>query len=370
MPNIKDHQRYMNLAQRYSKMSIGYSYPNPSVGCVIVSYKDNSKGRVISYGYTGNNGRPHAEEIALKKAGKKSNGATMYVTLEPCNHKSQKNSCVQQIIDSGIKKIYIAKSDPDPRTNKKSIKKLLGKGMKVNLGLTSDNTYNNNTFFFQSIKNKRPFIKVKMAISNDQKIAWSNYKSKWISNSKSRDYGHKLRFYSQSIMTTSRTIIKDNPHFTVRKKNKILKYLTVIIIDRLLRTPIDSYLIKTLSKRRIIIFTYKSGKKFNKLKSLGCEIYQIKTSNINKKFNLSLICKKLFLLNISDILVESGGIFFTNLLSKKLVDQIHIFKAPFSIGNSGKPMIINKNFEDIKFIEISKKKFGKDVYQQFRKRNI
>ncbi len=354
------HKKYLLKAHSLAYKNFGKTFPNPSVGCLIV--KNN---KILSKGVTAPAGRPHAEEIALRIAGNKSKGSTMYVTLEPCYHKSHNGSCTDQIIKSCIKKIFIAKVDPDPRTNKKSIKKLKKNNIYTNVGMTEERTNLLNIFFFDSLKNKRPYIKVKMAISNDEKIAYSDYSSKWISNTKSRIYAHKIRYQSQAILTTSKTIIKDNPRFTVRKKNKIIKYLPVIVIDKLLKIPLNCNLLKNLSKRRIIIFTSKSNKKFIRLKSLGCEIFLTKKLKSCGEFNLSLIMKKILSLNINNILVESGGIFFSKLLSRKLVDEIHVFKAPFNIGKSGKPMIINKKIEDLSLIEISKNNFGKDVYHHF-----
>tara|TARA_Y100000590_G_scaffold470258_1_gene663128 strand:+ start:1475 stop:2572 length:1098 start_codon:yes stop_codon:yes gene_type:complete len=353
------HKKYLLLAHSLAKKKFGNTFPNPSVGCVLV--KNN---KIIAQASTGKNGRPHAEEIVLKKAGNKSIGSTLYVTLEPCNHKSEHGSCTDQIIQSRIKKIFIAKVDLDPRTKYKSIKKLKKNGIKINVGITSYKTDLLNKFFFNSLINKRPFIKVKMAISQDEKIAWKDYSSKWISNNKSRNYAHKLRAQSQAILTTSKTIIKDNPRFTIRNKNKIIKYMPVIIIDKNLKISLNTYLIKSLTKRRIIIFTSQSNRKFNKLKSLGCEIFLLKEHKNTNEFYLPLIMKKILSLNINNILVESGGIFFTKLLLCNLIDEFHIFKSSLKIGQSGKPMIINKKFKDLSLEEISKKKFGKDVYQQ------
>ena len=358
---VKDkHLNFLNLAHKLARTKVGLTYPNPVVGCLIV--KNN---KIISKGITASSGRPHAEEIALKKAGKKTKGSTMYVTLEPCFHNSHNGSCVEQILRSGIKSIYIARHDPDPRTNKKSVQKLKKSGLYVDLGQTKNNTNLINNFFFTSLKNKRPFVKVKMAISKDEKIAWSDYSSKWISNQHSRNFAHKLRFQSQAILTTSKTIIKDNPRLTVRSKNKVVKYPTIIIIDKSLKIPLKNCnLINSLTKRRIIIFTSKSGKKFHKLKSLGCEIFLIKKQKKSDEFNLKLIMKKILSLKINNIMVEAGGIFFTKLLENKLIDEIHIFKAPFNIGKTGKPMIIDKKITDLPIKEISKNNFGKDVYHQ------
>ena len=301
----KFHKKHLLLAHTLARKQFGKTFPNPSVGCVLV--KNN---KILAKSSTGINGRPHAEEKVLKIAGKKSNGSTMYVTLEPCYHNSVFGSCAKQIIKSKIKRIYISKIDSDPRTNGKSIKLFKKNSIKTDVGQTSELSKQLNNFYFVSNQLKRPYIKVKTAISNDQKIAWSDYSSKWISNTKSRAYSHKIRFQSQAILTTSKTIIKDNPRFTVRKKNLIIKYLPVIIIDKSLKIPLNCGLLKSISKRRIIIFTSKNNNKFIKLKSLGCEMFLTINSKSCRGFNLNLIMKKILSLNINNILVESGGIFF------------------------------------------------------------
>ena len=194
----------INLAHDIAKKKFGKTFPNPTVGCVIAK---NSK--IISKAVTNKSGRPHAEEIALAKAGHKAKGASMYVTLEPCFHSSKDGSCTDQILRSGIKEIFISAADPDVRTNYKSIKKLKKNNVIVNVGLEKNRTHNLNKFFFKSVLKKKPFTKVKIATSTDEKIAWHDYKSKWISNKSSREYAHKLRSMSQAILTTSKTVLKD-----------------------------------------------------------------------------------------------------------------------------------------------------------------
>ena len=356
---IEVHKKFLLKAQSLAYKNFGNTFPNPSVGCLIV--KNN---RIISQAVTAVAGRPHAEEIALKKAGDKSFGATLYVTLEPCNHKSHNGSCTDQILRSGIRKVFIAKFDPDKRTNRKSIKKLKNNNIYTNVGITRERTILLNKFFFLSLKNQRPFVKVKIAISKDEKIAWPDYSSKWISNLKSREYAHKLRFKSQAILTTAKTIIKDNPRFTVRKKKLILKHLPVIIIDKSLKLPMKSKLLKDISKKRIIIFTSQNNKKLIKLRQLGCEIFLMK-QNTKKELNLNNIMKKIFSININNILVEAGGILLSNLLANKLVDELHVFQSIFTIGKLGKPMIIGKKIDNLRLKEIAKKNFGKDVYRHF-----
>ena len=346
----------INLAHDIAKKKFGQTFPNPTVGCVI---SKNSK--IISKAVTNQSGRPHAEEIALKKAGDKSKGATMYVTLEPCFHSSRNGSCTDQILRSGIKEIFISSADPDLRTNRKSINKLRKNNLVVNVGLKKNKTYDLNKFFFKSIKKKQPFTKVKLAISQDEKIAWYNYKSKWISNEYSREYAHKLRSLSQAILTTSKTIIKDNPKLTVRiKKNREI-HIPIIVIDKNLKIPLSSTILRHISKKRIIIFTSKKNKKSEILSKLGCEMIYCKLNKSNK-LNLKNIFKKIYALKISDILVEAGGIFFTELLKCKLVDEIHIFQSKIYIGQNGKPAIWDKKIKDLKLSLKDTRVFGSDVY--------
>ena len=351
---------YFNCAHFLAQKKFGKTFPNPSVGCVIV----NNKGKIIAKAATGLNGQPHAEELAIKKAGEKAFGSTMYVTLEPCYHKRKNGSCAEQIIKAGIKRIFIASFDPNPKTKGKSIKLFKKKGIVTNVGLTSELSKTLNRFFFKSIKFKRPYVKVKIAISQDSKFTKKGYSSKWISNTYSRKYSHYLRSQSQVILTTAKTVIKDNPRLTIRQKNKKTKLISVVIIDKDLKTPLNTKLIKSAKLRKVIIFTSKKNDKYNKLIKLGCIIILQKLDS-NHKLNLKNIMKKIFSLNINNIFVESGGILLTNLIKSKLIDELHLFTAPFTIGKKGKSLEKNFLLSKFKFIENKRKYFGKDLYQKF-----
>ena len=355
---IPNHLKFIKQAHQIASKNLGKTFPNPSVGCLIC--KNN---KIISKAVTSSTGRPHAEETALKKAGKQAKGATMYVTLEPCFHSSQNGSCADQILRSGIKQIVISCIDQDLRTKNKSINKLKRNKIKVITGLLKDRTLSINKFFFKSLKKKKPFTKVKMAISTDEKIAWSNYKSKWISNSKSRSYAHSLRAKSQAILTTSKTIIKDNPRFTVRKKNTIIKNINIVIVDKNLNLPLNAKLLNNLYDKRVIIFTSKKNLKSQKLKQLGCEIIEMRLEN--NKLNLKKLFTYLYRLKISDLLVEAGGILFADLLKNNLIDEIHLFKAPFIIGKKGIPVIKENDLKNIKKKLLETIKFDDNLYFKY-----
>lgn len=353
-----NHLKFINQAHNIAYKNLGKTFPNPAVGCIV-----SKNNKIIAKAVTSSSGRPHAEEIALKKAGKKAKGAIMYVTLEPCFHSSQNGSCTDQILRSGIKEIYISCIDQDLRTKGKSISKLKRNKIKVIVGIEKDKTMSVNKFFFKSLQKKKPFTKLKMAISSDNKIAWSNYKSKWITNSKSRYYVHTLRSKSQAILTTAKTIIKDNPRFTVRKNNKIIKNLNVIVVDKNLSIPLNSRVLNNLHDKRVIIFTNKNNAKSKKLKQLGCEIIEIKI--INNEFNLKKVFSLLYKLKISDLMVEAGGIFFANLIKHRLVDEIHLFKSQRLIGEKGIPVIKSYELNNIKKTLLEKIKFDDNVYLKY-----
>jgi len=353
-----NHLKFINHAHDIASKNLGRTFPNPTVGCIV-----SKNNKIISKAVTSSTGRPHAEEIALKKAGKKAKGATMYVTLEPCFHSSQNGSCADQILRSGIQEIYISCIDQDPRTKNKSIKKLKRNKIKVITGIEKEKTISINKFFFKSLKKKKPFTKVKMAISSDNKIAWSNYKSKWITNSKSRSYVHNLRAKSQAILTTAKTIIKDNPRFTVRKNNKIIKNLNVIVVDKNLKIPLKSKVLNNLHAKRVIIFTKKNNSKSQKLKQLGCEIIEMKNSY--NELDLKKVFSFLYKLKISDLMVEAGGVFFANLIKNKLVDEIHLFKSPILIGEKGIPVIKGGELNSINKKLLETNKFDDNLYFKY-----
>ena len=203
-----------------------------------------------------------------------------------------------------------------------------------------------------------------MAISRDFMIARNDYSRMLISNKKSRDYSHILRSNSQAILTTAKTIIADNPIMNIRQKNKKNKNIPIKLIDKDLKIQINCKIVKSAFYRNIIIFSSKKNNKYKKLISLGCKIYFIK-KNKDNQFNLKMIMKKIYTLNINNILVEEGGIFLSNLIKLKMIDELHLFTAPFKIGVNGIPMMQKHKISNLKLKEVKKKFFGRDVYQFF-----
>ena len=208
------HNKWMNYAILLAKRSKGITGKNPPVGCVIVK-----NDILLSSGRTSSSGRPHAEENAINSVKDKNNlyGSTMYVTLEPCAHKNLTGmSCANLIAESGISEIFISCIDPDPRTAGKGVTILKKGKIKVYQNYLQDDCLDIYDGFFSRILNKKPFVSLKIACSLDGKIALNNNESKWITNDLSRNYSHFIRSRNDAIMTTSSTIIADNPEMNCR----------------------------------------------------------------------------------------------------------------------------------------------------------
>jgi len=312
------HTFFMNLALRQARINLGNTKKNPSVGCVII--KNNS---VISVGCTSTNGRPHAEDNAINNSREKLTNSNLYVTLEPCSHSGRTPPCVQKIIRHKIKKVFFSIKDPDLRSLDKCTKKF----KKSNIGVYIGISYNRIRDFYKSYilfkKDRLPFVTCKLAVSRD--FFTINKKKRWITNQYSRGRVHLMRSIHDSIITSSRTIRKDNPFLNCRINGLEGTSPARIILDNYLKISLNSNVIKNIHKHKTIIFYNNDDKKKIKLlKKLGAKTYKI---SVNKNGDLDL--KKALIkarqLGFSRIFLESGLKLVTNFLKENLVNDLKIF---------------------------------------------
>ena len=338
-----NHIKWMRYAVLLGFRSKGATGKNPPVGCVIIN-----NDILLSTGRTGVSGRPHAEEEAINNVIDKSDlyGSTMYVSLEPCAHKNQKGvSCAEQICRSGIKEIYIGCIDPDPRTNKKGIEILKKNKIKVHINFMYNEALKLYDGFFSRIIKNKPYITLKIACSLDGKIALKNNKSKWITNDLSRSYSHFLRSQNDAIMTSSSTIINDNPLLDCRLNGLENRSPIKVILDRHLKVSSNYKIYNSSSKN--IIFLYSLMEMKNHL----TEHKFVKKIKIDKYLNdecfFSYIFNDLANKGINNVLIEAGSIINTLLLSLKLVDELIIFRSGSVIGNDGVSFVNSLNYDKI-----------------------
>ncbi|MDW8097261.1 MAG: bifunctional diaminohydroxyphosphoribosylaminopyrimidine deaminase/5-amino-6-(5-phosphoribosylamino)uracil reductase RibD, partial [Aquificaceae bacterium] len=189
----------------------GLTHPNPTVGCVVV--KD---GRIVGEGYHERAGMPHAEVVALQRAGEKARGATLYVTLEPCTHFGRTPPCTDAILKAGVKRVFVATLDPNPLVSGAGVERLRRAGLEVSVGLLQEEARRINEDFFTYISLKRPYITLKWAQSVDGTLATHAGHSKWISSEESRAFAHRLRAEATAVLVGINTALRDDPELTVR----------------------------------------------------------------------------------------------------------------------------------------------------------
>ena len=354
-------QYYMKLAIDLALKGEGQTSPNPLVGAVVVK-----SGKVIAKGYHKKAGLPHAETIALLKAGSQSIGADLFVNLEPCCHHGRTPPCVEAIIEAGIKRVVIGVSDPNNLVNGKSIRLLRKKGVGVVTGVLKKDCEKLNESFFKYIRTGRPFLILKSALSLDGKIATRMGDSKWITGPKARDYAHQLRGRVDAVLVGSGTVVSDDPRLTMRLKNSSMFNPIRIIVAGKNNISISSKVFNNSHKEQVIYATTNafSPVRKAKLEKIGVEVLLVKHKR--GQVNLSLLMEELGRRGITSVMVEGGAEISGSIFKEKLIDRVIYFIAPKIIGGRNSPTPVGgegvdelKDFMRIKNMSINK--LGEDL---------
>jgi len=338
--------KYMNIAFNLAKKGMATSFPNPSVGCVIVECTHDFKNdKIAGFGFTQKGGRPHAEAKALEKVNfKKTKKYLCYSTLEPCSHFGRDVSCLDKIQKTPISQIIFALKDPDKRMKGSKIKKLSVDGKTIRSGILKKDLFKfYEGYFLNKIKN-RPKITLKMASTLDGKITSS--KKKWISNSSSRKIVHHLRSNNDAILVGSNTVKIDNPRLTCRINGLENTSPIRIVINRKLDLTEDFHIITDRSVKTILISSLNKEQIPKHLKKKNIEIINIK----NEKFNLKTILKEISSFGINNLLVEGGARMAGFFLKSKFVDELIIFRNNIIVGDAELSLIkFNGSYNEEEF---------------------
>jgi len=352
-----DDNLIMKRALMLAVRAKGKTSPNPMVGALLV--KNN---RIISEGYHKKAGTPHAEVIAIDKAGQKASGSTLYVTLEPCCHKDKRTPpCTEKIISSGIKKVIIGMKDPNPKVSGKGIAELEKAGIKTITGVLEKNARSLNESYVKYITTGMPFVTLKIAMTLDGKIATPEGESKWITGEKAREIVHRLRGNSDAVMTAIGTVKADNPMLTCRVSG--FKNPVRIIIDPRLETRPDSHV--AACPPETIIVTRSPNEDvslWKKLRSKGISFVEYQSEELDLKW----LMYKLGKLAITSILVEGGSSLVSYCLEAGIVDKVMFFIAPKIIGGRDSfPAVGGKSFRKLadayKIRDIKTRRVGEDI---------
>ncbi len=365
---LKNDIHFMRLALREAKKGIGRTSPNPCVGAVIVQ----DTNTIVSRGYHKKAGTPHAEVNALRKIGGKAVGATIYVTLEPCNHTGKTPPCSHAIVDAGIKRVVIGMEDPNPLVSGSGIAYLRQNGVEVISGVLEEQCREINRPFIKHITTGKPFVVMKAGMSLDGRLSYQDGKPGKMTGKKSSRAVHGLRNRLDAILVGISTVIADNPSLTTRLGKRGRDPLRVVL-DSNLNIPLQSKVLNrdSSASTSTLLFCSKFADK-EKIEILegidGVRVHAVDYRKNSKRLDLTQILEYLGKEGICSVLVEGGAKIHGSFLKQSLVDRVMIFTAPLFGGSSGTPLLkgfsVVDNGHAPKLHNVKYRRYGDDMLIQ------
>ncbi|MCP4353507.1 MAG: bifunctional diaminohydroxyphosphoribosylaminopyrimidine deaminase/5-amino-6-(5-phosphoribosylamino)uracil reductase RibD [Desulfobacterales bacterium] len=352
---------FMKMALDLAIKGQGFTSPNPMVGAVVVR-----DGKVVGKGYHKAVGGPHAEVNAIDDAGDYAKGATIYVTLEPCNHTGRTPPCTEKILGAGIKRVVVAMNDPNPDVRGGGNFYLRQKGTEVTEGVCEEDAKKLNEAFIKYVAAKRPFVTVKCAATLDGRIATKTGDSRWVSGEESRKFVHRLRHASDSIMVGIDTVKKDDPSLTTRLDDIKGSDPVRIILDTHLSISKNAKLLGLNSDSGTIIIVGDSVSENKKaeIENMGARV--IESPLKNGLIDLDFSMDNLGAMGITSLLIEGGSRVIASAFAAGIVDKIFFFYAPKILGgDDGVPVCKGHGpalmSDSIAVKNISTRRFGDDI---------
>ena len=325
-----DDERFMRLALALGRRNLGSTWPNPAVGAVIV--KD---GVVIARGWTQEGGRPHAEVEALRRAKKATQGATMYVSLEPCSHQGKTPPCADAIIRAGIARVVSAMDDPNPEVAGQGHERLRAKGITVEVGLGAEEAQRIHAGHIMRVTKGRPHITLKLAISADGKAGLAGRRPAVISGEAARERVFQIRAANDAILVGIGTVLSDDPQLTCRLPGMFERSPVRVVLDEDLRLPLATSVVATVRETPTWVFTSHRPSAIAEeiLQQKGCKVFRVDEDNGRLDLNQTL--KKLAEQGITRCLVEGGPTVASSLVAANLVDEAILVRGEKIIGDTG-----------------------------------
>ncbi|WP_114378656.1 bifunctional diaminohydroxyphosphoribosylaminopyrimidine deaminase/5-amino-6-(5-phosphoribosylamino)uracil reductase RibD [Paenibacillus prosopidis] len=327
--DILNDEYYMKLALELAAKAAGQTGINPVVGCVVVK-----EGRIVGIGTHLKRGTGHAEVHALQMAGDEAEGATVYVTLEPCSHFGKTPPCCERIIAAKAARVVVASGDPNPQVSGRGIARLREEGIDVTVGVLEQQSRQMNEKFNKYITTKLPFVTLKTASTLDGKIASRTGDSRWVTGTAAREQVHTLRHQHEAIMVGIGTVLADDPLLNTRAPVPAIDPVR-IIVDSSLRLPLNARVVTDRSIRTIVLTSGQAAEdKRQALEAAGVEVFVCGTG---AKVDLTEAMMKLGEFEIGSILLEGGGQLNGAMLEAGLIDKIILYYAAKIIGGVEAP---------------------------------
>ncbi|HET9019776.1 MAG TPA: bifunctional diaminohydroxyphosphoribosylaminopyrimidine deaminase/5-amino-6-(5-phosphoribosylamino)uracil reductase RibD [Acetobacteraceae bacterium] len=365
-----DDQSHMRAALSLARRGLGHCWPNPSVGCVVVK-----EGRVVGRAVTAPGGRPHAEPLALAMAGAAAEGATVYVTLEPCCHHGRTPPCTDALIAAGVARVVVATRDCDPRVDGEGIARLREAGIAVDVGLLAEEAQDVNAGFFTRIRHHRPLVTLKLASTLDGRIATHGGESRWVTGGAARRVAHALRGHADAIMAGVGTVLTDDPDLTCRIAGYRATPLVRVVADSHLRTRLTARLVATARETPTWILARPDAdaERRRALTEAGVSVLDVPAAGHGAGLGVDLAeaLQKLAQRGITRLLVEGGAQLAAALLRADLVDRVAWFHAPAIMGADGWPAAQAFGVADLaampRFVRTATRPVGEDVLTELRR---
>jgi diaminohydroxyphosphoribosylaminopyrimidine deaminase/5-amino-6-(5-phosphoribosylamino)uracil reductase len=320
--------RAVALAHR----ALGRTSPNPAVGALVVL-----GGRVVGEGWTRPAGGPHAEVVALRQAGARTRGATLYVTLEPCAHHGRTPPCIDAVIAGGIARVVVGVGDPNPRVRGRGFRALRAAGIEVTTGVLAAEAGAVSAWFRNFIVRGRPFVMLKLAASLDGRIATARGESRWISGPAARRWVHELRNRVDAVMVGSGTVLADDPALTCRVRGG--RDPIRIVVDGRLRTPVRARLVRQRSPAATLIATTASAPAARRVALTRAGVEVLLVPGARGHVSLPALFRELAARGIVSVLIEGGGELAAAALRAETVDRALLVSAPLLLGGDGRAML-------------------------------
>lgn len=322
---------HMAAALRLAQRGLGNTWPNPAVGCVIVR-----DGHVVGRGWTQPGGRPHAEVMALRQAGERARGATVYVTLEPCSHFGKTPPCADALIEAGIARCVVAITDSDPRVSGRGLERLRQAGIEVRNGLMADLARARNLGFFLWVEQRRPLVTLKIATSQDGRIALANGDSRWITGPQARALAHRLRAEHDAVMVGSGTALADDPDLRCRLPGVDPRPVVRVVLDARLRMPATAQMVQTAAEAPCWVVggpvsDDRAEQRAKALRDAGAEVLALPDPHA-----CGAVLTALAERGLTRVMIEGGGQVAGSFLQAGLVDRIVWFRAPIVLGGDAR----------------------------------
>jgi diaminohydroxyphosphoribosylaminopyrimidine deaminase/5-amino-6-(5-phosphoribosylamino)uracil reductase len=329
-------ERFMRLALTLGRRGLGRTWPNPAVGAVVVR-----DGVIVGRGWTQPGGRPHAEPEALARAGEAARGATLYVTLEPCSHFGKSPPCVDAVIASGTARVVSAIEDPNPEVAGQGHARLRAAGITVDVGLGAAEAARDHAGHFRRIRDKRPHVILKLAVSADDKIGAAGHKPVAITGEAARARVHLLRAQCDAILVGINTVLADDPLLNCRLPGMEVRSPVRLVLDRALRIPGTSRLVHSARETPLWVITsdLSEAPAAMKLGAAGAQVIRVAATANPHGLDLPAVLRALSEKGVTRLMVEGGSRVASSFVAAGLIDEVWLLRGPDVVGADGVPAL-------------------------------